>query len=82
MIKIIHNISFILFLSLNFNLLANDKLPEPITWKNDLKEWIFGEDKIANGEHLFTLDTPYRALDAESYPSLLISKYLKLKIIM
>lgn len=68
MIKIIHNISFILFLSLNFNLLANDKLPEPITWKNDLKEWIFGEDKIANGEHLFTLDTPYRALDAAIVP--------------
>ena len=48
--------------------LAKDNLPEPKTWNNDLKELIFGDDEILDGSHLFSLDTPYRALDAAIVP--------------
>ncbi len=54
-----------------FNLdvaLAKDNLPEPKTWNNDLKELIFGDDEILEGSHLFSLNTPYRALDAAIVP--------------
>ncbi len=53
---------------ISFSSLAKDKPPEPVTWNNDLKEWIFGEDIIKDGSHLFSLDTPYRALDAAIVP--------------
>ena len=53
---------------ISFSSLAKDKPPEPVTWNNDLKEWIFGEDVIKDGSHLFSLDTPYRALDAAIVP--------------
>ena len=58
----------IFFVCISFSSFAKDKAPEPVTWKNDLKEWIFGEDKINDGGHLFSLDTPYRALDAAIVP--------------
>ncbi len=47
---------------------AKDKSPEPITWKNYLKEAVFGEEVINDGSHMFSLDTPYRALDAAIVP--------------
>ena len=47
---------------------AKDNLPEPKTWNTDLKELIYGDDEILDGSHLFTLDTPYRALDAAIVP--------------
>ena len=58
----------IAFVCFSFSSYAKDKAPEPVTWKKDLKEWIFGEDKIKDGSHLFSLDTPYRALDAAIVP--------------
>ena len=58
----------IAFVCFSFSSYAKDKAPEPVTWKNDLKEWIFGDDKIKDGSHLFSLDTPYRALDAAIVP--------------
>ena len=61
----------ILVIILLFNLdfvFAKDNFPEPTTWKNDLKELIFGDDEILDGSHLFTLNTPYRALDAAIVP--------------
>ena len=47
---------------------AKDKSPEPITWNNYLKEAVFGEEVINDGSHMFSLDTPYRALDAAIVP--------------
>ena len=47
---------------------AKDKSPEPITWNNYLKEAVFGEEIINDGSHMFSLDTPYRALDAAIVP--------------
>ena len=58
----------ILIVFFSLSSFAKDKAPEPITWKNDLKEWIFGDDIIKDGSHLFSLDTPYRALDAAIVP--------------
>ena len=53
---------------INFGSYANDKAPEPVTWNNDLKELIFDDDIIKDGSHMFSLDTPYRALDAAIVP--------------
>jgi len=47
---------------------AKDKSPEPVTWNNYLKEAVFGEEVINDGSHMFSLDTPYRALDAAIVP--------------
>ena len=59
----------ILFFVSNFNFVsAKDKLPEPITWNQNLKELVFGDDQIFDGSHLFSLQTPYRALDAAMVP--------------
>ena len=57
-----------LFVFINFNAVAKDKSPEPVTWESYLKEAVFGEDIINDGSHMFTLDTPYRALDAAIVP--------------
>ena len=72
----------ILFMCLSCGSYAKDNAPEPVTWKNELKEWIFGEDKIKDGSHLFSLDTPYRALDAAIVPISINFNQLKLKKIM
>ena len=47
---------------------AKDKSPEPVTWNSYLKEAVFGEDIINDGSQMFSLDTPYRALDAAIVP--------------
>ena len=47
---------------------AKDNPPEPVTWKQDLKELVFGDDEIKDGSALFSLDSPYRALDAAIVP--------------
>ena len=52
----------------NFGSFAKDKAPEPVKWNNDLKELIFGDDIIKDGSQMFSLDTPYRALDAAIVP--------------
>ena len=59
-----------LFILINFNLAHSrgDKAPEPVTWNKDLKEWIYGDDQILDGSDLFSLQTPYRALDAAMVP--------------
>ena len=47
---------------------AKDNLPEPIKWNTDLKEFLFDNDEIADGSEIFSLETPYRALDAAIVP--------------
>ena len=47
---------------------AKDKSPEPVTWNENLKEIVYGDDQIHDGSHLFSLETPYRALDAAMVP--------------
>ena len=56
------------FVFINFNAVAKDKSPEPVTWNSYLKEAVFGDDVINDGTQMFTLDTPYRALDAAIVP--------------
>ena len=56
------------FVFIDFNVVAKDKSPEPVTWNSYLKEAVFGDDVINDGTHMFTLDTPYRALDAAIVP--------------
>lgn len=51
-----------------FHAEAKDSTPEEITWKNELKEEFFAGEEILNGEHLFSLVTPYRAEDAAIVP--------------
>ena len=52
----------------NFGSNANEKSPEPVTWNDYLKEAVFGDEIINDGSQLFSLDTPYRALDAAVVP--------------
>jgi len=60
---------FAIIVLTNFSSYAKDKAPEPVTWNNDLKEIIFDDDDIIkDGSHMFSLDTPYRALDAAIVP--------------
>jgi sulfur-oxidizing protein SoxY len=47
---------------------TNQKLPEPVTWKNDIKDALFDDDKILDGNELMELVTPYRAADAAIVP--------------
>ena len=62
-------ILLIIFFLFNFeSALSKDKSPEPVTWNQDLKELIFGDEQLLDGSHLFSLDTPYRALDAAMVP--------------
>ena len=56
------------FLLTGLSSFAKDNPPEPVTWNSYLKEAVFGEDVINDGSHLFSLDTPYRALDAAIVP--------------
>ena len=56
------------FVFINFNAVAKDKSPEPVTWNSYLKEAVFGDDVINDGTQMFSLDTPYRALDAAIVP--------------
>ena len=58
----------VLFALVNFSAVAKDKSPEPVTWNSYLKEAVFGEDILNDGSHMFSLDTPYRALDAAIVP--------------
>ena len=58
----------VFFVSITFESFAKDKSPEPVTWNDYLKEAVFGEDVINDGSHMFSLDTPYRALDAAIVP--------------
>ena len=58
----------ILLSFINVGSFAKDKSPEPVTWNNYLKEAVFGEEIINDGSHIFSLDTPYRALDAAIVP--------------
>ena len=58
----------LLFVFVCHELFAKDNSPEPVTWKSYLKEAVFGDDVIKDGKHLFSLDTPYRALDAAIVP--------------
>jgi len=67
------NLKFVIVIMIsiliNYGAFANDKSPEPVTWNKYLKEVIFGDDDvIKDGSHLFSLDTPYRALDAAIVP--------------
>ena len=60
---------FFLLTSAGFVVFAKDKLPEPITWNENLKELLYDEDEtILDGSKLFSLQTPYRALDAAIVP--------------
>ena len=59
---------FILSLLVGSSSFAKDPPPEPVTWNQDLKELVFGDDIIKDGSALFSLDTPYRALDAAIVP--------------
>ena len=58
----------ILLIFISVESVAKDKSPEPVTWNNYLKEAVFGEEIINDGSHIFSLDTPYRALDAAIVP--------------
>lgn len=58
--------SLVFFVNLS---VAKDNLPEPVTWNTDLKDLVFDDDEeILDGSHLFTLESPYRALDAAMVP--------------
>ena len=48
--------------------MSKDERSSPKTWNNDLKQWIFDDDVIQNGEDFMSLETPYRALDAAMVP--------------
>ena len=61
-------IVFILFIAIEFNTNSKENLPEPVTWNTDLKEFLFDSDEIADGSKMFSLETPYRALDAAIVP--------------
>ena len=60
----------ILFLSIfPYFSYAKDQSPEPLTWKNEVKELLYNEDEVIfDGSDVFSLDTPYRALDAAIVP--------------
>ena len=63
------NLFFVAFFVLTgFSSFAKANPPEPVTWNSYLKEAVFGEDVINDGSHMFSLDTPYRALDAAIVP--------------
>ena len=47
---------------------ANEIKPEAFTWNDGLKEELFEGSQLHNGEHLFSLVTPYRAEDAAMVP--------------
>ena len=47
---------------------ANEIKPEAFTWNDGLKEELFEGNKLLNGQHLFSLVTPYRAEDAAMVP--------------
>ena len=74
-IKFIMVIISMLIIPLNFAH-AKSNPPEPITWNTDLKDFLFEGYNIKDGSHLFSLDTPYRALDAAIVP---ISVNFKIK---
>ena len=58
--------SLVFFVNLS---VAKDNLQEPVTWNTDLKDLVFDDDEeILDGSHLFTLESPYRALDAAMVP--------------
>lgn len=63
---------YILFLTLlivfEHNEVFTVDLPPQNTWKSSLKEMVFGNDEILDGNNLFSLETPYRALDAAIVP--------------
>lgn len=61
----------LLFLSLYLtfgNSVSKDSDPVPITWNKNLKQWMYDDDVIQNGEDFMSLETPYRALDAAIVP--------------
>lgn len=69
---------------------AKDNPPEPATWNENLKELLYDEDEIIfDGSHLFSLQTPYRAIDAAIVPITVnfkedqeIKKYVKSLILI
>ena len=61
-------IILIILMNFNFAHSRGDKSPEPVTWNKELKEWIYGDDQLLDGSDLFSLQTPYRALDAAMVP--------------
>ena len=63
-------ISIIFFLtSPGWLVTAKDNPPEPVTWNENLKELLYDDDEIIlDGSDLFSLQTPYRALDAAIVP--------------
>ena len=68
MTKVLLTLSIVILLFSNSTMYAKDKLPIPTTWNNDLKELIFGDEVIKDGNDILSLDTPYRALDAAIVP--------------
>ena len=68
--NILRLISIIFLLtSTGLVVLARDKPPEPTTWNENLKELLYDEDEIIlDGSDFFSLQTPYRALDAAIVP--------------
>lgn len=66
-------ISFILSLYvlilISFKVDSKENLPEPLTWKNNVKQLIYDDSvKFMDGSKLMSLETPYRALDAAMVP--------------
>tara|TARA_B100000579_G_C22790336_1_gene834145 strand:- start:607 stop:1392 length:786 start_codon:yes stop_codon:yes gene_type:complete len=57
-----------LLVNFSSNTYSKDKLPEPIIWDTDLKGFFFDNDEIQDGSKIFSLETPYRALDAAIVP--------------
>ena len=57
MLKINFNLLFLFIFSVLIGLssFAKDPDPEPVTWNQDLKELVFGDDIIKDGSALFFL---------------------------
>ncbi len=60
----------ITFLIFNYSSVsANESLPEPFTWNNDVKQLLYNDAvEFKDGSSLMSLETPYRALDAAMVP--------------
>ena len=59
----------ILILLSSFKIDSKANLPEPLTWKNNVKQLLYDDSVIfKDGSKLMSLETPYRALDAAMVP--------------
>jgi len=69
-VNIFRLVSIVFFLTFTgLAVFAKDNPPDPITWNENLKELLYDDDEVfLDGSDFFSLQTPYRALDAAIVP--------------